>query len=287
MSKIGVSESVPKPEARDAAPAATGENWEQPLGLADRFDELLLRLEVWRERPRVAGSLIVASALLAVVAWWLAQPAEPIPVEDYIPLASQDGPVDDSDRPVGTAPEDGVEPDPNPSMPVEGEIGQDDPGDLSPAVEVETLVVHVVGAVQRPGLVQVAPGARIDDVLRAAGGPTEQADVERLNLAAPVADGMQVRVPSHGEDPDGVLIVAPPPVTSAVESADDAPAGPINLNTASESKLQELPGVGPATAAAIVAWRDDNGGFLSVDDLTQVPGIGPVKLAALRELVTV
>lgn len=182
----------------------------------------------------------------------------------------------------------GEEPSGSPASDAGAQIGEVEAGEAE-AGDAEVLVVHVVGAVENPGLVRLLPGSRIDDALRAAGGPTEDADVERLNLAAPISDGMQVRLPRHDEEAGEPLIITPASgaATAPSGAANDAPAGPMNLNTASETELQDLPGVGPATAAAIVGWRDDNGGFITVDDLTQVPGVGPVKLAALRDLVTV
>jgi competence protein ComEA len=152
--------------------------------------------------------------------------------------------------------------------------------DRAPAVTTTTspavLVVHAAGAVARPGVYRVQPGARVIDVVDAAGGPAPDADVNRLNLAALVADGSQVYVPRVGEAA---------PATSG--SAAAAPSGPLDLNTATLDQLDELPGVGPATAKAILAERERRGRFRSVDDLLDVRGIGPAKLDALRDLVTV
>jgi competence protein ComEA len=149
------------------------------------------------------------------------------------------------------------------------------------------IVVHAAGAVARPGLQRLAPGARVADVLEAAGGPAPDADLDRLNLAAPVVDGQRLFVPRIGE-------VAPPAVapdggvaTGSGGGATDEPAasGPIDLNTATAEELDALPGVGPATAAAIIDHRESNGRFASVDDLLDVRGIGPAKLEGLRDLV--
>jgi competence protein ComEA len=152
--------------------------------------------------------------------------------------------------------------------------------DRAPATTLTTvpsvLVVHAAGAVQRPGVYRVQPGARVTDVLDAAGGPSPDADLNRLNLAAPVADGTQVYVPRVGE-----AIPA-----SSVSSAATA-TGPLDLNTATLEQLDELPGVGPATAKAILAERERRGRFRSVEDLLDVRGIGPAKLDGLRDLVTV
>ena len=145
------------------------------------------------------------------------------------------------------------------------------------------LAVHVIGEVKRPGLVELAPGARVNDAIAAADGLTARADPGDLNLAEPLQDGQQVRVGSAaapgGEvrGPGGATTVG----TAAAPGAPmgGAPAGPsegpVNLNTASASRLEELPGVGPVTARKIVDWRDQHGGFTSVDQLLDVPGIGP------------
>lgn len=153
---------------------------------------------------------------------------------------------------------------------------------------LSALVVHAAGAVQQPGVHRVPNGARVTDVLAAAGGPTPDADVDRLNLAAVVSDGQRLYVPRVGE-------VAPPaavaPDGSGAASSSAGPGGglpvPIDLNQATEAELDELPGVGPSTAAAIVAHRVASGPFRRVDDLLDVRGIGPAKLEAMRDLVRV
>ena len=139
------------------------------------------------------------------------------------------------------------------------------------------LVVHVVGAVRRPGLYRIADGARIADALRRAGGATRKADLSLVNLAAPVSDGTQIVVPRRA-----------PPVAAGTEAASpdaSAASGPVHLNTATPEQLDELPGVGPVTAQKIVEYREQHGAFSSVDDLDAIPGIGPARLEQLRELV--
>ncbi len=148
------------------------------------------------------------------------------------------------------------------------------------------LVVHVAGAVLRPGLVESVEGARVSDVVAAAGGLRPDADVSRLNLAARVADGSRLYVPAVGEGapPSPLSVEGSSGVASGSGSAAD---GPVDLNTATEQQLDELPGVGPATAAAIIAYRARAGRFATVEDLAEVRGIGPAKLEALRPLVRV
>ncbi|GGG02664.1 hypothetical protein GCM10007304_15890 [Rhodococcoides trifolii] len=156
-----------------------------------------------------------------------------------------------------------------------------------PAVAAD-LVVSVVGAIARPGLVTVPPGSRIADVLLAGGGALPGTDLLGLNLAQKVSDG------------DQIVVGAPaPPMSSAGASnagtsggggsgggdADDSTGKTLSLNDATESDLDALPGVGPVTASSIVAWRDANGPFTSVDQLGEVDGIGPARLEKLRDLV--
>jgi competence protein ComEA len=136
-------------------------------------------------------------------------------------------------------------------------------------------IVHVVGAVRRPGLYRLASGARIADALRRAGGATRKADLSLVNLAAPVSDGTQVVVPRR----------IPAAAAASSGPGEAAPGGPVHLNTATVDQLDELPGVGPVTAQKIVDWREQHGAFSSVDDLDAIPGIGPARLEQLRELV--
>lgn len=139
------------------------------------------------------------------------------------------------------------------------------------------VVVHVAGAVQSPGVQRLPAGSRVIDAVDAAGGLRPDADAGRVNLAAELADGTQVYVPAFGEVP---------PAIGAGGGA-DPPSGPIDLNIADVAVLETLPGVGPATAAAIVEHRERNGPFVSVDGLLEVRGIGEAKLAQLRDLVRV
>lgn len=168
----------------------------------------------------------------------------------------------------------------------------------SPTPVAEQVVVSVVGLVHRPGLATLAPGSRIADALTAAGGALDGADTIGLNLARPLIDGEQIVVglaPPAGPPVLGSSVGAAPgsPATprtgAAPTSAGPAPGPgePVNLNTATVEQLVALPGVGPVTAAAIVAWRDTHGKFSRVDQLGDVDGIGPARLEKLRALVRV
>ncbi len=141
------------------------------------------------------------------------------------------------------------------------------------------LVVHVVGAVRRPGLFRLRDDARVADAVARAGGATRRADLSALNLAAPLVDGIQVLVPRRvaaGVSPDD------PGAAGAV----GAGGRRLSLATATAEELDELPGVGPVTAQKILDYRAEHGPFGSVDELDAVPGIGPARIEQLRELVT-
>jgi competence protein ComEA len=137
------------------------------------------------------------------------------------------------------------------------------------------VVVDVDGAVRRPGVVTLPDGSRVVDAIKAAGGQSSRADTGSLNLAQVLMDGEQVIVPRRGS-----------PGQAASPGVSVAP-GLVNLNTATATELETLPGIGPVLAAAIVDWRTQNGGFTSVDQLEQVSGIGPATFAELASLVRV
>ncbi len=143
------------------------------------------------------------------------------------------------------------------------------------AVEPREVVVHVVGAVRRPGLLRLPEGSRVDDAIEAAGGAGRKAALELVNLAAPVADGQQVVVPVAGPAGAGGAWTATPPASE----------GRVRLNSATLEELDRLPGVGPVTAQKILDYREEHGAFASVDELDAVPGIGPGRLEELRALV--
>jgi competence protein ComEA len=205
----------------------------------------------WFGAGRLAASALAVIAV-AVGGWWLVR-VPPPPTEATLPYAAppSSGAVADAT----TAP--------------------------SSTSAAASVFVHVAGAVAAPGVYELLPSARVIDAVTAAGGAVAEADTNQINLAAPVADGQRVYVPKMGE--------APPPAAGGptAPGAGAAPAGPINVNTATSEQLDTLPGVGPATAAAIVSHREQHGPFSSVDALGDVRGIGPAKLDALRGLVTV
>lgn len=148
--------------------------------------------------------------------------------------------------------------------------------DPSPVAGAETVTVDVTGKVRRPGIVVLDAGTRVVDALEAAGGARPGVDLSGLNLARVLVDGEQV------------LVGVPAPAGVAAAAATGAPGGPlVNLNTATQVELEALPEVGPVTALAILSWRDEHGGFTTVDELLEVDGIGDATLARIAPQVTV
>jgi len=150
------------------------------------------------------------------------------------------------------------------------------PARASPAVAPPRLVVDVVGAVRRPGLVRLPEGSRVADAIASAGGLRRGAARAAVNFAAPVSDGQQVLVPAPG---------AAVAAAGADAGAAATSSGPVSLSSATAEQLDALPGVGPVTAEKIVAYRQQHGSFRSVDELDAISGIGPSRIADLRGLV--
>jgi competence protein ComEA len=204
-------------------------------------------------RQRTAVALLALAALLGAGAVWLR--ATPRPA----------GPLDGPGGPPGAA-ADAAQTLPR-AVPAGQAAGEQAAG---------RVAVHVAGRVRRPGLVRLAAGSRVQDAVRAAGGATAGANLDAVNLARKLVDGEQIRVPARGE------AVAPP----APQDGQAAPAGPLDLNSATVEQLEALPGVGEVTAGRIVAYRSAHP-FTSVDELLEVPGIGQRRFEQLKDLVTV
>ena len=222
----------------------------------------------------------VALPVAAVVVWWLVQLPTP-PIENFIPTATT-SPSSSSELPSFLPSDlqlDGVE----------SQRGVESQHDSEPL----RIAVHVVGAVQQPGVYYLAAGSRGDDAVRLAGGATSQADLKRVNLAAVLVDGQQLWIPRAGERiPQNTLPITLPNAVSGAGAPPSAVPSTgvtalVDINQATVADLDRLPGIGPSTARAIVDHRTRNGPFASVDDLLAVRGIGPAKLAELRALVRV
>jgi len=234
-----------------------------PLAVADRLPPRLRALR-WQASGRaVVGVVLVLGAVLAVAGLllWRSWPSGAAPAGDPVPAR-----VAATTGPVGAAPSGSATATPAPTS--AGEV-----------------VVHVAGRVLAPGLVTLSAGSRVADALTAAGGPAPDADLDGVNLARPLVDGEQVLVPGPGAPP---VAAGPGPVGTGGAGTGGAAAGAlVNLNTGTVADFDALPGVGEVLAARIVAWREENGRFTSVEDLGEVVGIGPKVLDGVRDLVTV
>jgi competence protein ComEA len=248
--------SIPTPELPRPLPPRTGR--ERLAALAESFDVSPRRLLV--------GA--VALACIGIVGWRLLAPPPP-PAEMRLPFAQPSQAGDGGAAPSSDA-------------------GAADVGGASTTATAPTeVVVHVAGAVVSPGVRRLPPGSRVTDALDAAGGALPDADLPRVNLAAPLVDGQQVYVPRPGEEVPVAGGSGLPGGAGVAGSGGVVPGTPVDLNTATAEQLDTLPGVGPATAAAIIAHREQHGPFTSVDQLLDVRGIGEAKLEQLRDLVSV
>lgn len=148
------------------------------------------------------------------------------------------------------------------------------------------IYVHVLGAVGSAGLYELAEGARVIDVIAAAGGFADDADPAGVNLARPLGDGEQLRVPRVGEVPATPPVQAGGTGTGAASGAGGAASAPVSLNSATLAELETLPRIGPALAQRILDWREANGGFATIEDLRNVTGIGQKTFDGLKDHVT-
>lgn len=222
------------------------------------------------------GRLIATAVATVAVAgggfWLLRTP--PTPVESTLPYAtatSVPGAVAGMDAIVG---------------PVSSSVS--DPT-TSMSIVPADIIVYVAGAVVVPGVYSLPPDARVQQAVVAAGGMTPDADGESINLAGFLSDGARVYVPRVGVPVPSVVTPSGGGAVVGATGEDDPTlaSGPIDLNTATAEQLDELPGIGPSTASAIVQHRETNGPYSTIDDLLDVRGIGPAKLDAIRELITV
>lgn len=287
----------------------------RPLPIVEEIDRRPLRPHrTWRDVPRPPRAAVLGTAALVLIAggtFHLASTGGALdagsdpggaPISGASSSAGA-GPAstrapDAASSPVGESPRAGAG-SPEGSASTESSS----PGSSSTGpTETTAVLVHVSGAVADPGVVELRVGDRVDDAIAAAGGATPEADLDAVNLARPVQDGEQIRVPLPGEQ-----VTAPPPAgapetaegtgggstgdgsgaSGGTDAAQGAADERIDINTASAAQLEELPGVGPAIAQRIVEHREAEGPFASVDDLEDVPGIGPATLEKMRDRATV
>ncbi|MEO7398980.1 MAG: helix-hairpin-helix domain-containing protein [Ilumatobacteraceae bacterium] len=209
---------------------------------------------------------VVAIGVVGAGGFWLLRPAA-TPIEDSLPFAAATTQPAGSTTsgPAPTAAAAGPQPSSAPPTPI---------------------IVYVAGAVAAPGVFELQAGARVQQAVTAAGGLRVDADADSINLAAFVNDGDRVFVPRVGQPVPPVVSPTGGASGGSGTTGSPSPEGPVDLNEATAEQLDQLPGIGPSTAAAIIAHRDANGPFGSVDDLLDVRGIGPAKLDAIRALIT-
>jgi competence protein ComEA len=210
------------------------------------------RLSPGRRGTRV---LVIVTVLVVAIAGFVAWHARPQPV----PVVAS--------TPLGTASTDASG---------DGSAGAATDPSSSPTPSGSSLVVAVVGRVEKPGLVTLPAGARVADAIQAAGGPLPGTDLGFLNVARKVVDGEEIAVG-----------VTPPPDAGITAPSGAAADGRVNLNTATADQLDTLPGVGPAMAQRIITYRTAHGGFHSIEELKQVSGIGDARYQDLKDLVTI
>ena len=251
----------------------------RPIAPSGPLYELADRLRALRGDPRVGAVAVVAVALAAGAFWFRSATAAPSTGAARAGGGSSGAPA------VVVASSTGAT----------ATVARSAPAPSSTTLPV-SVVVHVAGAVRRPGVVTLPAGSRVVDAIAAAGGGVHEADLDRLNLAAPLADGQRVLVARVGDPPDTFYSGAGEgqqggsPAGSAGGSAapppDSAPSGPLDLNMATQAELEALPGIGPSLASAIIEERTHRGGYTDLSQLQQVPGIGERRFAQLRGLVS-
>lgn len=253
----------------------------------------LLELDPRRVPRAWARAVVVAVVVLVVVIGLVGRRvlARPAALDDRLPIATASAAPGAEDGPAAAPPS---------APPGATSGGGAGSGSSTTVAGAGPVFVHVAGAVVSPGVVQLGQGSRVVDAVGAAGGLRPDADADRVNLAAPLVDGSRVVVPTVGQEPATELSTVPPPSTGASDSVagGEGSAAPgamgaagsgnaVPLNTASAAQLDELPGVGPSTAQAILEHREREGPFTSVEGLLDVRGIGEAKLEALRDLVSI
>ena len=218
-------------------------------------NEELQQPPIWRTKVALSAVLMLIVVVVTVYGFrWL--------ITDQPPAPEPTVAVDHEDVNTPDLTEDPA-PDPSPT-----------PG--------QTVIIHVAGEVQHPGIVELDVDERVVDAIEAAGGPTADAQLDALNLAAVVHDGEYILVPDTetASDPVG------PQTSDTGAGSATGDSAPVNLNTADATQLETLPGVGPATAAQIIAHREQHGPFSQLADIESVSGIGPATRERLDGLVT-
>lgn len=152
---------------------------------------------------------------------------------------------------------------------------------------VNRIIVHITGCVKKQGIVELDEGARIIDVIEAAGGVTEEADITKVNLAYIVKDAQKIYIPSIYDKQDVEYITSNNGENVIVENKYEGENNMININTATQTELETLSGIGPSTALKIINYREEHGKFKSIEEIKEVPGIGDAKYDNIKDMIEI
>lgn len=181
-------------------------------------------------------------------------------------------------------------------IPYEEEMQNSDNSEKIENSNNEVIIVHITGAVKNWGIIELPTNSRIADAIEKAGGLTEEADISIVNLAYPLEDGMKIKIPSINETTDNqdidniedyISMKSGENVTSSISNKGTDKISIVNINTATQTELETLPGIGTSTALKIINYRNENGKFTSIEDIKNVSGIGESKFEAIRELICI
>lgn len=224
-------------------------------------DENQPRAPIWRTKIALSAVLMLAVVVMTIFGFrWL--------------ITDRSG-TQDTTFAVNNSEPEPQDTDQSPDAGSDHDMSEDD------SLNTEQLIVHVAGEVHEPGIVELSADARVVDAIKAAGGPTEQAHLDALNLAAVATDGDYILVPDHQD-----ATANPGHPAEAPGSASSTDNGTVNINTGDVAALETLPGVGPATAEQIIAHREQHGSFTDLTSLEEVSGIGPATRERLDGLVS-
>lgn len=153
------------------------------------------------------------------------------------------------------------------------------------------IIVHIAGEVKKTGIVEVQEGSRISDVIELAGGLTEKADIDNVNLAYVVNDGIKINIPSIDDETDVkqnyIVGDSGSNVIIGAQSSENKSVSKVNINKASQTELETLPGIGPSLAIRIIEYRDQNGKFKSIEEIKNVSGIGDIKYSNIENCISI
>lgn len=153
--------------------------------------------------------------------------------------------------------------------------------------ETKQIMIHITGCVKQQGIIQIGEGARIADVIQLAGGLTEEADIAKVNLAYIVKDAQKIYIPSIYDERDIEYITSKNGENVIIENKYEGESNMVNINTATQTELEKLSGIGPSTALKIITYREEKGKFKSIEEIKEVPGIGEAKFNSIKDMIEI